>query len=114
MARIPSGYKMKFLELPFIEQLKDLGYTYKNLPSILGTSRDNYIKLFQEPTRFTLKQLMILSYLLSKPLPEIMNTLFKTPVQSPHYLKEDYSTNYHVQKIKADLIAKNILPNPTI
>lgn len=109
MPKVPAGYKMKFTDVPFISELKARGYDYKNLPAILETSPKNYIKLFQEPERFTYRQFIILSHLLLKPIPEIINTLIKTPIESPHYLREDYNAHHHVKQIKAELIAKEII-----
>jgi len=114
MARFQIGHNAKYQSVPFVRELKELGYDRTNLPKILRVNKDKLTTLLQEPTRLTGEQYIILSHLLCIPLTEVINKLFNTPKQSPHYLKEDYSTNYHVQKIKADLIAKNILPNPTI
>ena len=59
--RFQAGHKAKHSELPFISELRSLGYDYKNLPKILGVSHLHYIRLFQEPERLTIKQVTILS-----------------------------------------------------
>lgn len=106
MPAFRQGQKEDINNLPFIRALRERGYNWKNLPQILGTSPTNYLKLFEQPDKMTGKQYIILSQLLLIPLPEVINTLFRTPPQSPHYLKGDYSTNSHVEKIKAELATK--------
>lgn len=112
--RFKAGHRAKFKDVPFIQPLRDKGYSYNNLPAILGTSKANYVLLFQEPWRMTGRQYIIISQLLCIPLAEVINTLFRTPAKSPHYLTEDYNTNIHVKTIKADLIEKGILKATTI
>ena len=101
--RFKVGHRAKPIDVPFIERLRELGYNSRNLPQILGVSKAHWLLIFQEPNRMTGTQYIILSHLLCIPLATVINTLFKTPPQSPHYLTEDYSTNYHVQKIKEEL-----------
>lgn len=113
MARFKAGHRAKFDDVPFIKALRDKGYNRANLPAILGVNKDRYTLLFQEPERMTGRQYIIISQLLCIPLTEVINTLFRTPPQSPHYLTEDYSSSYHVKKIKEELIIKqaNIKPD---
>ena len=106
VGRFQIGHNSKYQNVPFVRELKERGYDRTNLPKILRVNKDKLTTLLQEPTRLTGEQYIILSHLLCIPLSEVINTLFRTPPQSPHYLKEDYSTNHHVEKIKAELATK--------
>lgn len=107
--RFQPGHKAKYFNLPFISELRTLGYDYKNLPKILGVSHLHYIRLFQEPERMTGKQYIIISQLLSIPLKDVINTLLRQPAKSPHFLTEDYNQNHHIKAIRNDLIEKGVI-----